>query len=150
MDEERRCLPVGVGPQMLDHEADCAGRVSAAPVRREHVISDVHLVRGKPPAIVVAIVVHPAHHGAVYDDDVLRVGRCGSLANEATECGVASGDDERGIVRRRGTQFYHAVSEGRLSHRVSLSDPACTVEAEFSRPARRSGSWLLQGWERPS
>jgi hypothetical protein len=46
--------------------------VAESTVLREHVISDVDLLGGEPPAVVVSVVVYPAHDRAVDDDDVLR------------------------------------------------------------------------------
>ena len=91
---------------------------------------------GQPPAIVVAIVVHPSHRAAPDNDDVLRGGHCGSLADEATELGVAAGDDQWGILGRRGVQVYHAVGENRLGHLVSPSRiwPALTSGCRVSLP----------------
>ena len=121
VDQQRGHPPVGVGPEMGQHEADSAGRMTATAVRREDVVADVHFVRFEPPPIVIAVMVHPADDQLADDDAELGARYSRALPDEAAECRVTSGDNERDVRRRGRPQRHTALGRWRsVAHEPSL------------------------------
>jgi hypothetical protein len=88
--------------------------MTAIPVRRRDVVSDVHFVRSKPPPILVAVVVDPADHRLAHDDAELRARNSRAHPGEAAERRVASSDDQRDVRGVDGRSVsVDSVVEGR-------------------------------------